>query len=115
VRFQYGLCLAAILALTGCQTPPLCYWGNYESVAYRSYRKPGDVPAETVILQLSEDLEKAAGKGMKPNPGLHAHLGYAYYETGKPDEALKHFQAEKELYPESACFMDHLIANLKSK
>lgn len=108
--------IAGGIALTGCQSgKPLSYWGSYESLTYKSYSKPGDVPPETVILRLNEDLQKAAGLGLKPNPGIHAYLGYAYYEVGKPDEALKEFEAEKSLYPESACFMDRLIAKLKSK
>jgi hypothetical protein len=115
-RLRPYLWLAVALVLSGCQSPkPLSYWGNYETIAYNTYRKPGDVPPETLILKLNEDLEKATRHGLNPNPGLHAYLGYAYCQAGKPEEALKHFEAEKNLYPESACFMDRLISKLKKK
>jgi hypothetical protein len=45
-------------------------------------------------------------------PGFHAHLGNLYYQMGKSDLALQEFQKEKAQFPESAVFMDRLIANL---
>lgn len=111
-----ALWVSGALALTGCQSSnPLSYWGNYENAAYASYKKPGDATPEVQIAKLKEDLEKAAAKGLPPNPGLHAYLGYAYYEAGNKDQAAKEFEAEKSLYPDSGQFMDRLLAKLKTK
>ena len=45
-------------------------------------------------------------------PGWHAHLGYLYFELGKSDQARQEFETEKANFPESAVFMDRLLANL---
>ena len=48
-------------------------------------------------------------------PGFHAHLGYLYYQLGKADAARQELQTEKAEFPESAVFMDRLLANLEKK
>jgi hypothetical protein len=111
-----SLWLLGIIALAGCQSSkPLSYWGNYEGAAYTKYKTPGDAAPDIQIARLQEDLDKAAAKGLNPNPGLHAYLGFVYYEAGKMAEAAEEFEAEKRLYPESAQLMDRLIAKLKTK
>ena len=109
--FGVGLLL---LVLTGCQTArPLYYWGHYEGEAYLSYSKPGKVAAEQQILDLQEDIQKAAAANLPVHPGLHAHLGYLYSQQGKPDLARKEFELEKSLFPESAAFIDRLLTPSK--
>jgi len=44
-------------------------------------------------------------------PGFHAHLGYLYGEMGRNDLMQQQFVLEKELYPESATYIDFLIQN----
>jgi hypothetical protein len=46
-------------------------------------------------------------------PGYHAHLGFLYFQVGKPDQALQSLQTEKALFPESTVYMDRLIARIK--
>jgi len=105
---------ALLLALCGCQTKHyLYYWGNYESVAYLSYVKPAQATLQIQLEKLEEDVNKtAAGKG-HAHPGLHAQLGYVYYQLGRTDDAVREFQAEKTLFPESAVFMDRLMGKVK--
>lgn len=102
--------LAGALLLAGCQTHrPLYFWGHYEPAIYQSYAAPQKAPPERQIEWLLEDREKAAAKNLPVNPGFHAHLGYLYYQVGKTDLALKEFETEKQLFPESAVFMDRLM------
>lgn len=106
-----GLALATLL--TGCAGPRMIYsWGHYEPLIYTMYAKPDKATPEIQVARLAEDFEKAKSKNKPMPPGWHAHLGYLYYQMGKPAEARRAFQTEKANFPESAVFMDRLLANL---
>jgi hypothetical protein len=115
-RNSAGALLAFVtLLFGGCQNArPLYYWGHYETLAYQSYVAPGKTSPETQIEKLKEDLQKAAAANLPAHPGLHAQLGYLYYQLGKYDEAVKEFEAEKSLFPESAAFMDRMLQQPKA-
>ncbi len=113
-----GSLLAAAIAvlLAGCQTArPLYYWGHYESLIYQDYAKPGKMTPEAEAKLLEEDLQKAAAANLPAHPGLHAHLGYLYIQMGRVDQARQEFAQEKALFPESAPFMDRMLARLTPK
>ena len=42
-------------------------------------------------------------------PGLHAHLGMLYFNTGREIEAREQFAMEKSLFPESGHFVDYVL------
>ena len=110
-RFLLAAAVAALLA--GCQTArPLYYWGHYEALIYQDYSKPGKMTPEEEAKLLEEDLQKAAAANLAAHPGLHAHLGYLYFQMGRPDQARQEFEREKALFPESAPFMDRMLARL---
>jgi hypothetical protein len=46
-------------------------------------------------------------------PGFHAHLGMLYSIAGKSDQMVAQFEDEKKLFPESATYMDFLLAKVK--
>jgi hypothetical protein len=107
------LALVALGLYPGCQTQrPIYYWGSYESLLYKNYAHPGKVSPEEQIEKLQEDLSKAAATDLKPNPGLHAQLGYLYLQVGKADAAKNEFEIEKTLFPESAVLMDRMLQKL---
>jgi hypothetical protein len=106
--------LSALLALlTGCAVPSIYSWGHYEDVIYVSYSAPGKMSPEMQVTKLEEDYQKARAANKPVPPGWHAHLGYLYFELGKSDQARQEFETEKANFPESAVFMDRLLANLK--
>jgi hypothetical protein len=113
LRATLLLALAALGA--GCQAPTLYSWGHYEDIIYTSYTKPDKALPEQQVELMTQDLEKARAHNKPVPPGFHAHLGYAYYQLGKLDNARQEFEAEKAQFPESAVFMDRLIANLAKK
>jgi hypothetical protein len=116
MKFPLTLLLLAAVLLTGCQTArPLYYWGNYEPTLYLAYRSPEQAGPAVQAGKLEQDLAKAAAANLQPNPGLHAQLGYAYYQLGRIDAAQKEFAAEKALFPESAVFIDRMLAKLEGK
>ena len=109
------LACAATVLFAGCQTAkPLYHWGHYEPLAYQAHVKPEKAPPALQIEKLEEDLVKATAANLPPHPGLHAHLGYLYFSIGRVDDAMKHFDAEKRLYPEATVFVDSLVKAAKS-
>jgi len=110
------LVLALILGASGCadpSTPDRYYWGSYEACVGALCRNPSGEHLQEEIRSLSGDIEKARIRGRPVAPGVHAHLGYLYYLSGNYESAALEFTAEKELYPESAVFMDGTLARMK--
>lgn len=105
--------LTAAALLAGCASAPSLYhWGNYEALIYAGYAAPGKVPPETEVEKLEQDRQQALAAHKRLPPGWHAHLGYLYYQLGKADQAQQEFQSEKAEFPESAVFIDRLVANI---
>lgn len=107
--YSPGKLLGAIccLWLVGCATKPQIYqWGSYEAQLYARFS------ANTTPEQQIAEMEKTLhiNNSSKPMPpGFHAHLGLLYGELGKIDDMRKQFLLEKQLFPESAPFMDFLL------
>ncbi|GAA3538139.1 DUF4810 domain-containing protein [Zobellella aerophila] len=109
-----GLLLAAGL-LAGCSAPTTLYqWDNYQPALYQYYQEDETGPEEQVAA-LEENIEQARARGTSVPPGLHAHLGLLYANTGREEEALNQFATEKALFPESAPFMDFLLKQGKER
>jgi hypothetical protein len=105
--------LALLVVAAGCARPTLYSWGQYEEVIYRSYASPGAVPPEMQIEKLEADYQVARAENKPVPPGFHAHLGFLYFQLGKLDQAKQELETEKAQFPESAVFVDRLLANLK--
>ncbi|HWC04366.1 MAG TPA: DUF4810 domain-containing protein [Methylomirabilota bacterium] len=110
-----AVALVLLAFLTGCAAPTIYSWGHYEAVVYATYAKPGAVPPERQIELLEEDYQKARSENKPVPPGFHAHLGYLYYQIGRLDEARRELETEKARFPESAVFVDRLLARLARK
>lgn len=107
--------LTAALMLGGCAQQPkqLYHWGSYQQQVYEHFRNESSSPQEQ-IAALEAGLQVARSRGETPAPGLHAHLGMLYAETGKADQIRQQFETEKSLFPESAPFMDFLLRNYEN-
>jgi hypothetical protein len=105
----------AALASACAQTTSLYRWGEYESLVYDMYMRPGKADPTTQIAKLSEDIERTNAEGLHVPPGVHAHLGYLYYGQGQLDAAYEQFTIEKTLFPESATFIDGVLARMKKQ
>ncbi|MDR0806377.1 MAG: DUF4810 domain-containing protein [Enterobacteriaceae bacterium] len=106
--------LLVVLFLGGCAQPSknLYYWGDYQNTVYRYYQSDKVAP-EQQIASLQEVVEKSKATNLPVPPGLHAHLGMLYSNTGHSELAITEFGLEKSLFPESAVFMDSLINKSK--
>ena len=113
MRRRVALAVGTLL-FTGCATRHGLYaWGSYEELIYSSYEAPGKIPPESEVDILEQDYQKARATSRALPPGWHAHLGYLYYQLGKPAEARREFETEKAQFPESAVFMNRLLANVR--
>ena len=111
-RTVASIVAVGLLAACASPTPSLYQWGSYEQQVYAIYNDPGKVPIEQQIAKLEEDYQKARASNKRMPPGFHAHLGYLYFGTGKLDQARQSFATEKSLFPESAVYMDRILAKL---
>lgn len=103
-------CIA--LFLVGCKTTePTYYYGAYPETVY-SYFNEDDVSVSQQITILEEMIEQARGKNKPVPPGVHAHLGMLYFETGNTEQGLENFEQEKFLFKESTAYIDFLINNM---
>ena len=107
------LSVLSLVLVAGCASPSIYYWGDYEDLLYTSYVKPSEATPERQIKSLEADLQKAKGKGLAVPPGLHAHLGFLYYQTGNFGKAGEHFEIEKLRFPESSTLMDRFLRKIK--
>ena len=108
------LALALGLAGAGC-TSTHYDWGNYEDSVYDVTVRPDSFDLGAEIDALEQQIEKTKNKDRPIPPGVHAHVGYLYTVSGNGDAARGHYEAEKALYPESAKFMDMLLARLTAR
>lgn len=107
-------CALVCAALTGCNSTkePLYYYGDYNSAVY-TYLKADDVSVEEQITMLEQVIANAANNGKAIAPGLHAHLGMLYFDTGNATQGMTHFETEKQLFPESIQYIDFLLKSAK--
>jgi hypothetical protein len=109
--------LGAALFASACapQQQPLYRWGRYEDLIYDMYARPGKADPGTQIARLTEDVQRTLAEGLHVPPGVHAHLGYLYYTQGQVDLAAAEFATEKQLFPESAVFIDGILARMQRR
>lgn len=113
-RINVALTLVLLVAalLTGCNATkePLYHHGLYSEAVY-GYFKVGKMSVSEQVTVLEEIIAEAQGKQKSVAPGVHAHLGMLYFEIGSAALGLAQFEQEKALFPESAHYIDFLIAN----
>lgn len=104
----------AVAALSGCQTTkPLYNYGAYQDTVYAHFKNE-DSSVTQEIDALEKTIAKSAAKNLPVAPGVNAHLGYLYIESGQMDLGVAYLRKEKALYPESAQFIDFLLKNAKA-
>lgn len=103
-----------LFVLSACKTTtePLYYHGEYNKAVYTYFKGDAATPQEQ-IASLQKIIQDAAAKGKKVAPGVHAHLGLLYFDSGNATEGQQHFEQEKQLFPESAQYLDFLLNTKK--
>lgn len=103
-----GVLLCATVA---CAPVSRFEWGNYENALYAYTKNAAARPAYEAALVGAIEKGRATGRVA---PGLLAELGYLQLEDGKREDAIKSFQEEMLLFPESSAFMSSVIGKIRS-
>ncbi len=110
MRHLYLLTVLALLCASCTNTPKSLYsWNDYENASYSYYKDQTPESSEKLMKTYQAMINNPKGSRKVAPPGIHAEYGYLLLQNNKKDEGLAMFQKEKELYPQSAIFMDRLI------
>jgi hypothetical protein len=103
--------LLILCALCGCASSPLYEWGKYDQWLYENYKNPkNDEELYVDLTALITKYESRKNPSTKPMaPGLYAEYGFLLMRRGENAQAIKYYNKEKALWPESALFMDSMI------
>jgi len=105
--------LAVALTLGGCATNTALYnWGPYENQVYSHFKN--ESPEEQILI-LEKHAQETRDKGRQLPPGFRAHLGLLYAKVGREGDFVVALEQEKAAFPESAVYIDNLLANTKAK
>lgn len=114
-KFLPASLLACALLAGGCASKPtLYYWGDYQPQVYQYLKGEGKSHAEQ-ILALEKIIQQARAANKSVPPGFHAHLAMLQISEGKPELARQELETEKALFPESAAFMDFMLAKMSGE
>jgi hypothetical protein len=103
-----------IATLAGCQsTKPLYHYGSYQDNVYEHFKNEDSAVTEQ-IEALEKTIRDTNRNKLQVGPGIYAHLGFLYLQSGQRDTGLGYLQKEKQLYPESSQFIDFLLKNAKA-
>ena len=110
MKKSFFIVLAASLLMVGCvQQPTTQYeWGGYQASIY-NYFVPSKHDVQEQIATLETTIEKAQAQGSLAAPGLHAHLALLYFNVGRDEDGVGHLVTEKQLFPESAAFVNFML------
>ncbi|MCB2183107.1 MAG: DUF4810 domain-containing protein [Desulfobulbaceae bacterium] len=99
----------------GCAPQQMYYLGNYSKTLYSLEKNQ----TEEALINHKQELEKIVAESKVRNlpvpPGIYAELGYINFKANNSQEAIKLFQTETQLYPESKHLMDRLIQSAEAK
>ena len=106
---------AAVGMLVGCAAKPvpLYMWETFPHQQYDTLQRGGASPEEQ-MLTMEQHMEKARAANAALPPGFRAHLGMLELNVGHADRARQLFESEKSAFPESAPYMDKLLAKLNA-
>lgn len=102
-----------ISAVGGCARRTNYAWGSYQDALYTMTVQQGSFDPAKDAQVLSEQVRKAKAEGHVPGPGIQAHLGYLHAMAGDSAGAAGWFAAEKQDFPESAVFIDGMLARMQ--
>ena len=103
--------------LSGCssQPKPLYNYGDYSESYYHAKKELSPDSALELQKAIEYSIENAANsRSARVAPGMYANLGYIYLKGGKTDKAIESFEKEKNIYPESAHFMNRMIKKVET-
>ena len=107
--------LACILFFAGCAPQKMYYFGDYSQTLYTLEANQDEESSVNHKQELEKIITEAEVKKLPVPPGIYAELGYINLKQNNSREAIKLFNAESQLYPESKQLMDRLVQSAESK
>lgn len=100
-----------LLSLCGCASTSLYEWGKYDEWLYENYENPkSDEELYVDLTAFITKYDNPKSPNKKPMaPGLYAEYGFLLMRRGENTAAIKYYNKEKALWPESALFMESMI------
>lgn len=112
VKLQQAAALG-FLGLASCGTPSLYAWGSYDASVAAMYRASSGYDPAREVARLADEIERTQNQGKLVPPGVRAHVGYLLIEAGNAERGVSFLLAEKTAFPESATFIDGMLARLR--
>lgn len=107
--FKMALLIGVGLLSACAPVEPLLYhWDNYQPTLHK-YHQDGVTDYQGQTDAIEAIMQRAIAQGKSVPPGLHAHLGMLYFNTGRESEAREQFAMEKQLFPEAGHFVDYVL------
>ena len=103
------------LAAAGCAPQKMYYLGNYSNTLYSFEKNQNDESLLKHKQEIETVITESELRNLPVPPGIYAELGYINLKSNNSKEAIRLFQAESQLYPESRHLMDRLIQSAESK
>lgn len=104
--------------LAGCATTsgklPLYNWSSYTQDTYKYIKQGEEENIETLFATYQWIFDNQTGTIRETvPPGVCADYGYLLVRAGRVEEGKAFLKKEKELYPESARFVDSIIKKIE--
>ena len=115
VYFGVFFTVLCCLIFTGCAPKKMYHFGNYSNTLYSFEKNQNDESLLKHKQELETIITESESKALPAPPGIYAELGYINLKSNNSKEAIRLFQAESQLYPESRLLMDRLIQSATSK
>jgi hypothetical protein len=101
--------------LFACMPQKMYYFGNYSQTLYELEKDQTEEALINHKQELEEIISESETRNLPVPPGIYAELGYINLKKNNSQEAVRLFQAESRLYPESQHLMERLIQSAKAK
>lgn len=117
LRLKEFVCLGLLLLLSACAQPKQLYtYGDYSHSYYKHKKQATPETRKALVDSIEKAISEAnESKSGRVPPGMFANLGYMYLQDGDSGKAISLFEKEKSTYPESAHFMDRIIAKVENE
>lgn len=116
-KLYWGVFFTVLCCLVsaGCAPKKMYYFGNYSNTLYSFEKNQNDESLLKHKQEIETIITESESKALPVPPGIYAELGYINLKSNNSKEAIRLFQAESQLYPESRLLMDRLIQSATSK
>ena len=101
--------------LFACTPQKMYYFGNYSQTLYELEKDQTEEALINHRQELEEIISESETRNLPVPPGIYAELGYIHLKENNTQEAVRLFQVESRLYPESDHLMERLIQSAKAR